>query len=517
MERRSFIKNTSAAFSIPVLLNGMGLSALSRPFLFNALEESDKVLVLIQLNGGNDGLHMVIPIDQYRNLANARPNFVIPEQKALKVTNKVGFHPKMTGIQNLFNEGKLGIVQSVGYPNQNRSHFRSTEIWTTGSPAEETWTSGWMGRYLDQQYPGFPDAYPNEENPDPFAITMGYSVSQTCQGQAANISLTLNDPFSLIQFPEGISRELNNTYFREELEYLQSVIVQTNKYGTRIQNAANSGNNLADYPDTKLATQLKNVALLIAGGLKTKVYIVSLEGFDTHANQIEDGDPTEGMHALLLSTLSEAVTAFQNDLQRLGLEKRVVGMTFSEFGRQIKSNSSHGTDHGTAAPLLLFGSCINPGILGNNPTISAQLQDQEGVAMQYDFRDVYGSILMDWFDLSEDNVRSLLHPTFRHLPIISCDATTRVQAERPEEVMEVENYPNPFREETIIQFSSETERVRLSIFDALGNEIQVLMDKTLPKGAHQVRFDGRRLPAGAYFYRLVMENQQVTKRMIKIE
>ena len=193
MKRRTFLKNMGLAVGGPMILKGLGLSALSRSILFNVLGETDKILVLVQLNGGNDGLNTIIPLDQYDNLKNARGSILIPQNQILPVTGTLGFHPGMTGLKSLFDDGKIGIVQSVGYPDQNRSHFRSLEIYAAGSPADEFWNTGWAGRYLDGEAPGYPEGYPNALNPDPFAISMGFLVSETCQGQVSNYAVALTD------------------------------------------------------------------------------------------------------------------------------------------------------------------------------------------------------------------------------------------------------------------------------------------------------------------------------------
>ncbi len=521
MNRRTFIKNTGAAVTLPVILNGLNVSVFAKPLLFSfANDAADRVLVLIQLNGGNDGLNTIIPLDQYHNLYNARPEIIIPENKVIPITDTLGLHPIMTSMKALYEDGHLGIVQSVGYPNQNRSHFRSMEIWSTASPANQFWNTGWLGRYLDEQFPGYPNGYPNDRYPAPFAISMGFSVSATCQGAAANISLSLNDPFTLRHIAENTSTEDVGTRYGEELAFIRSTVGQTNNYADSILAAANHGINHVAYPDTELAQQLKNVALLIAGGLQTKIYVVSLGGFDTHANQANSSDPMQGKHAELLRTLSDAISAFQQDIKQAGLEHRVIGMTFSEFGRQIRANQSNGTDHGTAAPLLLFGACVQPHIWGENPEIPAEVEEQEGVPMQYDFRDVYGSVLMDWFGLPEENARNLLYPDFRYLPIIrNCNAPAE-QAfglkTADESPLETYSFPNPFTDATTIYFTSEEEQVRLSLFDSRGNEIKQLINQRLSAGEHQINFDGRHLPPGNYYYHLVIGKKLKTKRVVKV-
>ena len=518
MKRRKFLRTTGAAVSIPLVLNGMNLAAMPKSTVFDSMNETDRVLVIVRLNGGNDGLNMVIPRDQYEGLSAVRGNIIIPEANVLGLTDELGVHPAMAGIQNMYNDGQLDIVQGVGYPNQNRSHFRSTDIWTSGSPSEAYWTTGWMGRYFQEMQPAFPNGYPNESYPDPFAITMGRTVSETCQGTSANFSLTLSDPFSISPLTEGAAGDLPDTPYGEELAFIRLAINQANQYGEVITDAAEAGSNSGDYPaENELAQQLKNVALLVAGGLKTKVYIVTMGGFDTHANQVDGADNGEGNHAALLGTLSEAMHAFQADLVAQGLDERVFSMTFSEFGRRIKSNEAKGTDHGTASPMMLFGSCVNPVILGDNAEIATEVANNEGVAMQYDFRDIYGSVLMDWFGVEEDGVKSLLYDGFTYLPVISGCV---LDAVRPnpisEEAILLACFPNPCRDNLTVTFTTLSEWANLSIFDTIGSEIKTVFSKQLAAGSHQMNIDMRGLPTGTYYCRLQLGARQKTIRVVKI-
>jgi len=502
-----------------MILNGLGLSALGRSILFNALGQTDKVLVLVQLNGGNDGLNTFIPLDQYANLKNARPNILVPQNLTLPATGTIGFHPNLTGLKDLFDDGKLGIVQSVGYPDQNRSHFRSLEIYAAGSPADEFWNTGWAGRYLDGEAPGYPEGYPNALYPDPFAISMGFLVSETCQGQVANYAVALTDPFSPSNLAEWDGNEYAGTLYGEEYEYVREAIGMTNLYTDRIAAAANLGNNYVQYPDTGFAEQLKNVALLVSGGLQTRIYTVSLGGFDTHGGQASGESPTYGPHATLLKTLSDGIKAFQDDLKAMGLEDRVLGMTFTEFGRQIKENGSFGTDHGTAAPMILFGACTQGLIVGNNPVIPANVGNQDGVSMQFDFRDVYGSILMDWFGLTQQDATALLYPGFQPMAVLGCSnisAAPEPKWNGAVAEIDLSVFPNPFTDTAHIRFHSGNERVRLSVFTALGYEVEVLADGHFNEGTHQFDFRGRKLPAGNYYCRVQLEGRQETKLMVKV-
>lgn len=499
------------------MLNGFRLGAMPMSSLFSSLNvENDRVLVLINLIGGNDGLNMVIPMDQYDKLANARGNILLPQSQLLGVGFDSALHPAMVGLKGLFDNGKMTVVQSVGYPNQNRSHFRSSDIWSSGSPAGEVWTSGWLGRYLDDQYPGYPTGYPSPEYPDPFAITIGSLVSETCQGTITNFSLAINDPFNLSPLADPVSEPVPDTPYGDELSFLRTSIAQTNLYSDSIEVAANAGANVVAYPeDFSLGRALKNVALMISGGLQTKVYIVSIGGFDTHANQVDQDDTTIGNHANLMSQLSQAVASFQLDLQAQGLDERVLTMTFSEFGRRIRSNESFGTDHGDAAPLMMFGSCVAPGFVGNNPEIPDEPEVQEALSMQYDFRNVYGSILQDWFQIPEDTVRQILYAGYQHLPLIQGCETINSTNENSAPI-EIVAAPNPFINQFRVSFACGNERVRLSVYNSIGHEMAVAFDKTLPAGEHQATIDAQEWPAGHYYLHLQLEKgRQTTKLLVK--
>ena len=478
---------------------------------------SDKVLVLIRLDGGNDGLNTLIPLDQYEKLYNVRENIIVPENQLLKIDNDLGFNPAMSGMKNLYEAGKLNIIQDVGYPNQNRSHFRSTDIWTSGSASDVFDTRGWMGRYFDGLYPGYPQGYPNDDCPDPFAITLGSFVSQTCQGPSSNYSTALVDPGNLTNIVEGEEGEIDlTTCYGQQLQFLRTAVAQSNAYADTISEAAEGGVNMASYPeDNDLAQQLKIVAQLIAGGLGTSVYIISQGGYDTHADQVTDSATQEGRHSLLLKTLSDAIAVFQQDLELLGLNERVMGMTFSEFGRRIRSNDSLGTDHGTAAPMFLFGSCVNPTILGQNFEVPDEVGTQDGVPMQYDFRSIYGSVLMDWFEVSENEVRSLLYEDFQHLPVIQgCSA---VATKNPLETESIDTYsfPNPFENWLTIVFKSKGERARISIYDMRGSELKVVSDQEFPRGEHRLKIDMSGFAAGNYSYRITTKYAQRSKVIVK--
>ena len=428
MKRRDFLRRTLPAVALPALLDGFSFNAWANSPLLDAIREADdtgRVLVLVQLNGGNDGLNTVIPIDLYDAYYAARTNIAIPQDKILRLQgfDKTGLNPAMTYIQNLFNEGKISIVQAVSYPNPNFSHFRATDIWLSGSDSDKMLETGWTGRYLEQQYPGFPSGYPNSNMTDPLGIQVGGIVSPALQGPVTSMGMAITNPsnfYALLN--DGLTVTNAATRAGDQLAYIREMSMITDKYSTVIKQAAQKVKTQSSlYPaqgKNPLADQLKIVARLIAGGLKTKVYMVNMGGFDTHARQTDVKDTTIGAHAKLLERLSEAINAFMVDINELGAGERVLGMTFSEFGRRIKSNASGGTDHGSAAPVFLFGNGVQPGILGNNPELPATANVKDNIAMQHDFRSLYTSILEKWFLVSPAASQAVMLRDYESLAII---------------------------------------------------------------------------------------------------
>lgn len=502
--------------TLPVLLKGMEVTAIAKSSLATLINpEDDRVLVLVQLNGGNDGLNTFIPLDQYDALSKARGSLLLPASEVLKISDSQGFHKSLTGFESLYKNGQMAVVQSVGYPNQNRSHFRSTDIWTTASDSEQYISTGWLGRYFDLNYPGYPEGYPNAENPDPFAITLGFVVSETCQGQSSNYSFTVNSEEDIKTLNETVPGSTDGSCHSGELAYLRDVVRQTNAYSSRVLEAFENGNNLVTYTEgNSLSQQLKIVANLISGGLKTKIYVVSQGGYDTHANQVVGGDTVNGEHADLLNVLGTAIREFQDDLTALGIEKRVVGMTFSEFGRRIKANDSFGTDHGTAAPLFVFGSCVNAGVYGQNPQISDPIDAEEGVAMQYDFRSVYASLLMDWFNTSQADIETVLFKDFQRIPFLKdCTISTDTQEISG---LSLGLSPNPATNYLHLEFDSTGGWTEIDIFDVRGYSIKSISAQKLAKASIKMSVDLDQLPAGMYFLRVAQGAAVATSKFVKL-
>ncbi|CAN5534344.1 DUF1501 domain-containing protein [soil metagenome] len=524
MERRKFISRLGQATILPALVNGMSFRAFSVSPLLQALSSSsneDHVLILVQLNGGNDGLNTVIPLDQYSNLAVARNNILIPDNLVLSLNGYLatGLHPAMTGIQQQFNNGKISIVQGVSYPSPNFSHFRATDIWMTASDSGQTLNSGWTGRYLNYEYPNYPAGYPNTTMPDPLALQIGNTQSLALQGPSVNMGMTISDPDNFYNLVNGIQDIAPNNNYGHELTYIRQVAQQSMAYTSVITAAANNvTQQSAAWPTSgtnSLADQLKIVSQLIAGGLKTKIYLVNLGGFDTHSAQTDGGTNLTGRHADLLAKVSEAVNAFMTDCAFLGTADRVVGMTFSEFGRRIISNGSTGTDHGAGAPMFLFGNKVQSGILGTNPIIPTNATVDDNVAMQYDFRSVYATLLNQWMCVPASDLNQIMLQNFQQLPIIQANACTvgihEINAAAGESL--VSCYPNPFTERTTVTFNSQGGHTAVQVFNAEGQLVKTLANGEFPAGTFKVDYENENRASGLYYLRMQNESLQQVKNM----
>lgn len=433
MKRRKFLSTAASGLVLPFALNGFGIKALANDSplvnsLMNISENyQDRVLVLINMVGGNDGLNTVIPLDQMSLYNSYRSNIAIPQNQILPLNNtpQTGFHPSLTGLQELYNTDKLCIVNGVSYANPNLSHYRANEIWMTATDANVYSSSGWAGRYLDDKYPNYPTGYPNATMTDPLAIQIGYLTSPVLSSSTQSMGLALSSPAEFAQLiGEGGTTPPNDLPCCEAgdlIQFIRQQQVLSIAYSNEIKNAANAGTTMATYPsNNSVADQLKIVAKLIHGGLQTKIYFISQATYDTHSAQVGTSTTT-GDHANLLSKLSAAILAFQQDLVLQGTESRVLGMTYSEFGRRVNSNSSKGTDHGVAAPLFVFGSSIKKKIVGTNPNLSdlTESSGQYDIKMQCDFRSVYRDMLQDWFGITPEKSNLILSRDFPTLSILT--------------------------------------------------------------------------------------------------
>ena len=504
MKRRDFLKY-SAITSLPLILRSQGIMALGNNFaqapLFSM--RPDRKLILLQLNGGNDGLNTFIPLDQYSNLQKARPNIIIPENKLLNFNESLGLHPSFSKVRDLYQAENLLLMQSVGYPEPNLSHFRSKDIITSGSASNVILNNGWMGRMINEMHPEYPEGYPSPDFPHPLGLSIGSLASSTCQGYISNMSSVIKNLNTSYTAP-GSQGEYPPTPFGDELKFIAGVMEQTELYLEAITEAADKADTKSElYPESgnSLSDQLRIVARLIAGGLQTQVYVVNLGGWDTHAGQTEDGMPEGGKHQELLTKLGDAMLAFQDDLKLLGVEDEVISLVYTEFGRRIKSNDSFGTDHGTAWPAILFGSMVNPVVLGSNPIIPDEVEKTDNLPMQFDFRSLYASIFKSWFEADDSSIEQVLQGSFDYLPILK--STTEVTMHKEERGLTI--YPNPVTSTAQIEFSSSEGLSNLELFDTTGRRLQIMFERDLKAGTHHVQLNFTELSAGSYY--LILKNK----------
>lgn len=400
MNSRSSALPTTRRDFLGLSSKGIGLLAFSQyapQFLVQATlaatpapEKDRSILVIVQLAGGNDGLNTLIPCED-ANYYRLRPTIGIPKDKVLATGDTSGLHPAMTGLHRLYGEGRLAIVQNVGYPNPNRSHFRSTEIWETASASDEFAATGWVGRFLDNACEGLP-----ADSHDPMAVHITNGVPQSFQGSRPHPTFGLvpgsgsrrdNEETrrlleTMVSRPVATASEGNDT-----AGFLKQTFMDTLVTEKKVQRVLAEYRPGATYPGSPFAASLRNVAALIAARMPTRVYFVSLGGFDTHTNQL-------AQHANLMTQLSEGLSAFQKDLEHKKLNDQVTTMTFSEFGRRPNENQSRGTDHGTAAPLFVLGSRVKGGLHGTAPSL--ELAKNQDLQFSTDFRQVYATVLDRW-------------------------------------------------------------------------------------------------------------------------
>ena len=377
----------------------------------------DRVLVVIQLAGGNDGLNTIVPFESDAYFT-SRPQIAIGKPgstrnaggAALELPNQenFGLHPNLTGLRELIDRGHASIIQGVGYPNPNRSHFTSTDIWHTGNTSAQGY--GWLGRYFDNTCAGVPTHDQKGSiaigNKAPLALygktqkAVNFETEELFKWAGTNASTELEESYDQI----NRSKSLDGVEKDSQLDFLVRTALDAQVSSDRIR-AAVSKRPLVSYPNNKLSQQLQLIASMVRAELPTRVYYASLGGFDTHANQV-------GSHANLMRQLGDSLLAFQDDLAKQGNTGKVTTMVFSEFGRRVAQNGSSGTDHGTAAPMFVIGEHVTPGLIGEHPSLTKL--DQGDLMFSTDFREVYTSVLSDWMGA---DAKDILGKNFKNASI----------------------------------------------------------------------------------------------------
>ena len=415
--RREFLRSTvlggAMSWTVPAFLANT-FSALQAEGADKATQvttgRDGNILVVLQMAGGNDGLNTVVPYDNdyYHR---ARPRVGLSEKQILKLNGELGFHENLAGFKDLYDAGHLSVIQGVGYPNPNRSHFRSTEIWQTASDSEKIEAYGWLGRYFDNTCSGcdptigvnigrqMPQAFSAKhpkgvslESPGNYRFISG---DKTKAGEMSGIEESyrrLNEPENEMAENAGGTVSAISGPARASgsvLDFLERTALDAQVSSDKIRGIASRVENKATYPSSQLGNSLKLVAKLIGGGLPTRVFYVSQGGYDTHTNQT-------GAHERLLKDLGDGVKAFVEDMKAQGNLGRVLVVTFSEFGRRVAENASGGTDHGAAAPMFIVGGKVKAGLLGKYPSLAPSDLFQGDLKYSVDFRSVYAAVLEEW-------------------------------------------------------------------------------------------------------------------------
>lgn len=509
--RRSFIQALGLAGGGSILLGGTAISATSPSPLAVALaeNENDNILIIIRLEGGNDGLNTIVPIYDYDTYANLRPSIKHQQNDLINLNDDFGIPNYMNELESVWGDGSMKVVNGVGYPDQNLSHFRSTDIWASTEDNYEEPT-GWWGRYFEDRYPDYISNPPEI----PPAVQIGSIGNLIFKGNNSNYAFSVVNPEQLQNVAENGTLhdvlDIPDCVYGDKLLFMRATANTTFIYSGVINDAYLAANNSVEYGDGELAKQLAIVARLIKGGLGSKVYMVSLGSFDTHAEQPE-------RHQELLSDLSSTIKNFYDDLKTVGMDDKVLAMTISEFGRRPYENGSNGTDHGAASPVMLFGPALNgSGFVGNHPDLSTWDEDNNLIPSS-DFRDIYNTVLTEWFCLDPSIVSTiLLNESYETLDLgLTCEALSTSDFSNTNRFAHVAIYQN---NQTFIEINlANTSHVTIKLYDMMAKEIGTITNEMLFAGRH--RFNVRdqiqgRLSYGQYIYRISTGGQYYSKTIL---
>jgi uncharacterized protein (DUF1501 family) len=480
MKRRTFITTTTAAAVGAQLIGSIPLKGFSPMELMPTLQdEGDNILIVIQMFGGNDGLNTIIPVenDRYYTL---RPDIGVPKEKAANVLGRVYMHPALDtpnaqyNVKRMLEDGRLAVVQGVGYENPNLSHFRSTDIWLSGinsSDPNVRLLDGWLGRYFAESTTGFPEVLP----PHPLAVQIGGSLSMLLQSPKGDTGIALTDPAKFFELGQGLSPDMDpmpeDSYYAKEFNYVRMVAEQSDRYSSVIKEAYDKGRNAVTYDDKNgFVRQLQLVARLISGGLKAKVYLVFMGGFDTHVQQ--QNDDLSGLHPFLLESLSKGIGTFYLDALQQGFADRTVGLTVSEFGRRPAENGSRGTDHGASSVQFVFGNRVRSGVFGNDPNLE-DLDGNDDLRYQYDFRRVYADVLETWFGATPEMTEQIFGERILPLGVLQSPVSVGEEPQRTINGFTVKAAPNPSTSTMTLSWElKEDSQVTIDLYSSEGRFVE---------------------------------------------
>lgn len=529
MKRRNFIKLSASASVIG--LTPFQLQAALKSFMpfMECQDISNRKLVLINLAGANDGLNTIVPLNQYDIYSNLRPSIKVPNTGLHKYINldntlpdnqQIGLNPALTSFKSLYDKGWLRIMQSVGYPSQNKSHFKSTDLYLTGNDGNSLLNgkdTGWMGRFMELYYPNLiVENYPLAIEIGSNSSSLGFHAEEA---HGLSLNITGQDPAGFYSVLNGLGGvpplNIPNSDYGKQLEYITNIDSLSNTYAESISNAFNSGKNGISYPDSDLANQLKTVARLISGDLGSKIYMVRISGFDTHNAQVQGIGDALGKHHNLLTYLSESTEAFMKDLESQNLANDVVGLTFSEFGRKAAENGNLGTDHGEIAPMFVFGKPVSGGVSGTNPNLTeaTSTNNFQIQTVQYDYRQTFATLLQNFLGADDAIIdhtffNHSLNDSFVNLKLENLlkaefDISKGCLTNTNHPSAESKNwliYPNAFRDVVNISGITTVASLSFRIYNASGI---LLMEKNGAMIDGKVSINLSNISSGVYFFEIL--------------
>lgn len=506
MERRNFLKNSviagSALVAAPYISKGKNIFKFS-PNHTLGLPDDDNIIIIIELFGGNDGLNTVIPVNSSKYY-DFRPNIAIRGEDAIQWGDSDLFlHPSLTtdiqkdGMLGMLDDGRLTIIEGVGYDNPNLSHFRSRDIWHSGiisNDPDVKLLEGWLGRYLASKLDNFPFEIPEH----PIAISTSGTMPLLFKSKIGHMAVAIQDPGSIGDLESGIKPvyplAADDSNFANEYNFVHVIASQTAAYSTAIKNAYQNGTNTIEYSDGSISQKFSQISKLISGGLKSKIYYLGLSNFDSHVQQKNPNDPLDGQHPDLLRNLATGMSEFMEDMTNQGQSERIVGLTMSEFGRRVYDNGSRGSDHGAASMMFVFGhnDNIRGGRFGNPPDLD-NIQNGNLVARpEEDFRRVYADFLTYWLGATQEEVDNLFGEAVDPIDVLIPRTFNSVTNEFIDGGKDsgLEIFPNPSRGKGAIQFTLvKRAKVELKIYSLTGNVNITLIKDVLNPGIIKKEFN----------------------------
>lgn len=514
--RKAFLQSIGLAGAGSIAFANSSILFAKESELSTAIQnaDSDNILIIIRLFGGNDALNMVVPINQYDTYANARPNLRITENNLWNLNDDYGMPNHMNSLESMWGEGKMKIVNSVGYENHSQSHFKGSDIWATAETAGQE--NGWLGKYYEHTYPDYLSNPPEK----PTAIQIGGKKNLTFQGNESDYSFAVSSISRLEQIAKkGTNYNIENVpdcTHGEMVKLTRSIANSTYAYSDVISVAYNNSSDYTQgtgYGDDEFGSSLALISRLIKGNLGTKVYMLTLNGFDTHSNQLNH-------HQDLLTNLSNSVSYFYEDLTNAGWADKVLSMGISEFGRRVAENGSEGTDHGTSCPVMLFGDGLNgSSFIGEHASLeSDKLINNRDLDYHIDFRSVYATVLKEWMCVDAEIVNNVvLNGDFDNLDL-GFECQNNELSINDDEASFFTSYAIYQNQNTYIEINNnQTQHVTIRLYSMSGQDLGIIKNELLLSGKHRVDVNATfnyNLSNGYYIYKIITNRSVASKKLV---